>query len=90
MGPVENMTVGYLVPKRRFQAGSAASICPRNGCPGVATRKSLLNPTGLVCTAARERSDNGVAVRTHESAQRGTIRDRLRQNTFQRQTELHV
>ena len=49
MGPVENITVGYLVPKRRFQDGSAASICARKGCPGVATMKSLLKPTGLVC-----------------------------------------
>ena len=54
MGPVENMTVGYLVPKRRFQLGSAASICARNGCPGVATMKSLLKPTGLVCAQTIE------------------------------------
>lgn len=52
MGPVLNMTVGYLLPKRLFHFGSPASIWPRNGCPAVPTKKSLLKPTGLVCTAA--------------------------------------
>ncbi len=51
MGPVENMTVGYLLPKRLFHVGSAAIICSRKGCPAVATRKSLLKPTGFVCGA---------------------------------------
>lgn len=49
MGPVENMTVGYLVPKRLFQAGSPAIICSTKGCLGAATMKSLLKPTGFVC-----------------------------------------
>lgn len=54
MGPVENMTVGYLVPKRLFQLGSPAIICSTKACLGAATMKSLLKPTGLVCrTAAR-------------------------------------
>lgn len=43
------MTVGYLLPKRLFHFGSAASICARNGCAAVPTMKSLLKPTGLVC-----------------------------------------
>lgn len=51
MGPVENMTVGYLVPKRLFQAGSPAIICSTKACFGAATMKSLLKPTGLVCGA---------------------------------------
>ena len=55
MGPVLNMTVGYLLPKRLFHFGSPVSIWPRNGCPAVPTKKSLLKPTGLVCTAAMKR-----------------------------------
>ena len=49
MGPVENITVGYLLPKDRSHVGSAFSICSTKGCPGADTMKSLLNPTGFVC-----------------------------------------
>ncbi len=48
MGPVLNMTVGYLLPKRLFHVGSALIIFSRKLCPAAATMKSLLKPTGLV------------------------------------------
>lgn len=48
IGPVENMTVGYLESSQRFQRGSASSSCAVKGWPGAAARKSLEKPTGRV------------------------------------------
>ena len=49
MGPVENMTVEYLLSSHRFHWGSACTSWRRNGWPGLAIRKSLEKPTGRVC-----------------------------------------
>ena len=48
MGPVLNMTVGYLVSRGMRHLGRAASICASRGCPGTDARKSFENPTGRV------------------------------------------
>ncbi len=56
MGPVENMTVGYLLRSQTFQDLKLPAKELMNGLPGVLIRKSLLKPTGQVfgnttCTA---------------------------------------
>ena len=57
MGPVENMTEGYLLPKETCQAGNAFSICSRKGCAAAATMKSLEKPTGFVCNVSHTAID---------------------------------
>ena len=48
MGPVENMTVGYLSHRFMLQLGSEATTVHMKGLPGSAARKSLEKPTGQV------------------------------------------
>ena len=57
MGPVLNMTVGYLVTSGRFQAGSAASICGVDHASGAAAwrahrcRRHQARASGRACAA---------------------------------------
>ena len=48
MGPVENMTVGYLNKRFIFQLGMAATSAVMNGLRGSLAMKSFEKPTGHV------------------------------------------